>query len=209
MATFSSGKEYARHIAAKYEELLRTNIPFKEAVYNDIARKSIRIFEEGKKSDGSLIGQYSTTPMYANPNYQPREGNITTKSGGKLSGLLPTVGKTGKSVFASTGLPHLTTYLGGGYKELRNRTGKRIDKVNIRFTNDLFLDWANVGAVNAAPKPIKVDSSEYVIKLKRSYNVDKKEGLEEKYGTIFFSTVSERKQFVSDLNSRIKVFMAK
>lgn len=209
MATFSSGKEYARHMAAKYEELLRTNIPFKEAVYNDIARKSIRIFEEGKKSDGSLIGQYSTDPMYANPDYQPRKGAIKTSGGGKLQGLTPTIGKTGKSVFASTGLPHKTTYLPGGYKELRQRQGRKVDHVNIRYTNDLFLDWANVGAVNAAPKPTKVDSSEYVIKLKRSYNVDKKEGLEDKYGTIFFSTIGERKQFTTDLNSRIKVFMSK
>lgn len=209
MATYKSGREYAQRLAAKYEELLRTNIPFKEAVYNDIARKSIRIFEDGKKSDGSLIGQYSTTPMYANPDYQPRKGNITTKSGGKLSGLLPTIGKTGKSVFESTGLPHKTTYLEGGYKELRNRTGKRIDKVNIRFTNDLFLDWANSGSVGSAPKPTKVNVSEYLIRLKRSYNIDKVEGLTDKYGTIFFSTVSERKQFSSDLNSRIKVFMSK
>lgn len=209
MATYRSGKEYAQRLAAKYEELLRTNIPFKEAVYNDIARKSIRIFEEGKKSDGGLIGQYSTTPMYANPNYQPRSGAIRIAGGGKLQGLTPTIGKTGKSVFASTGLPHKTTYLEGGYKELRNRTGRRIDKVNIRFTNDLFLDWANVGTVSSPPKPTKVSSSEYLIKLKRAHNVYKVEGLEEKYGTIFTSTAQEKKLFLENLNSRIKVFMSK
>lgn len=198
MATYKSGREYAQRLAAKYEELLRTNIPFKEAVYNDIARKSIRIFEDGKKSDGSLIGQYSTTPMYANPDFQPSK-----------SGITPPTGKTGKSVFASTGLPHKTTYLAGGYKELRQRLGRKVDHVNLRYTNDLFLDWANAGSVGSAPKPTKVNVSEYLIRLKRSHNIDKVEELTDKYGTIFFSTVSERKQFSSDLNSRIKVFMAK
>lgn len=235
MATYKSGKEYAQKLAARYEELIRTNIPFKETVYNDIARKSKRIFEDGLKSNGSLIGQYSTKPpIYVNPNYAPRKGDIKIKGGGKLEGLLPTIGKPTKDnpegemfftektkhrgivrrkgvvVFTpKAGDPHRCTYLDGGYKELRNRTGRRIDKVNLRFTNDLFLDWANIAIEGAAPKPTKVSISEYVIQLKRDYNIKKLQGHEKKYGTIFASTSEEKKLFLENLNSRIKVFMSK
>lgn len=204
---FKSTAEYAAHMQGKIDALIRDDIPFKEAVYNDIARKSIRIYEQGMNSNGSQIGKYSTSPaMYVNPDYAPRSGNIRTKSGGKLQGLKPTVGKTGKSVFKN-GKPHKTTYLPGGYKELRNRTGRRIDIVNLRFTNDLFLDWANVATEKQLPVPTKINQHSYVIKLKRAHNADKVEGIEKKYGAVFASTPQERVLFIRDLQARLKVFM--
>lgn len=225
MATFQSGAEYANEVRKRIGRLLADNKPFRIAVYNDVARKSVRIFEDGIKSDGSQIGQYATQPpIYVNPNFAPRKGAIRIAGGGVLQGLLPTRGKPtkenpeGESVFTEetkhrgvrgtkAGDPHRTTYLIGGYKELRNRTGRRIDRVNLRFTNNLFLDWANTGSISAPPKPTKVSPIEYVIKLKRPENVLKRIGLEDKYGIIFKSTGDEIKNFVETLQFNYNEFM--
>lgn len=225
MAEFRSGAEYAEQIRARAIQLLTENAPFRISVYSDLAEKSDRIFVQGKKSDGSDIGQYATSPpMYVNPNFAPRKTSISIPGGGKLEGLLPTRGKptkenpNGERYFTEktkhrgvrgtkAGDPHRTTYLDGGYKELRNRTGRRIDKIVLRFTNDLFLDWANMGSVSGTPTPTKVNPSEYIVQLKRKYNVEKRVGLESRFGKIFTSTEREKISFYETLNFNFQKFM--
>lgn len=82
-----------------------------------------RIHTRGIASDGSDIGQYSSTPMYVDPNASP--------------GTFQPVGKTGRTVFASTGKPHLTKYFDQGYKQFRQEAGLANDKVTLTLRGDL------------------------------------------------------------------------
>lgn len=203
--------EYAQRAAEKIDRILSTNIPFERAVRNTVALQAKRIFIDGRKSNGSAIGSYSTKPMYINPNYVPPRKTNKGRSSFKLEGLEPTVGMFGEHIFTpetawhgvkgtKAGDPHRTTYLKGGYKELRNRIGRRIDKVNLTFTNDMLSDFCNMTVSPTEnvrvlkPEPTKISVNEYVVGFKRSINGLKREGLEKKYGTIFKLIPTEEKE---------------
>jgi len=163
--------------------IIKDNNPLKIAArttHKDVAE---RIFQEGKKADGSDIGQYATSPpMYVNPKTSP----------GNVKKLTP-IGKHGETVFQN-GKPHKTAYV-SSYKDYRQKIGKRTDKVNLDLSGDLKLDFSN-GKI-ARPETKKVNTNEYVVTLKRGINQDKREGLEAKYGEIFAHTKGEIDKFVS------------
>lgn len=226
MATYNSGAEYADRQMKMLGDLMSLNIPFRQTVYDDLITKSNRIFRFGLNTALGQIGVYSTKPMYVNPNFTPRAGSYTSRTGGKMQGLLPTRGKPTKSNPAGEthfnaktkilgaggtmeGEPHRTTYLKGGYKELRNRTGRRIDFVNLQFTNDLFLDYCNITQLGAPPQPQMVSQHEYIVRFKRYHNVEKKKGLEKKYGKIFDSNPQEIDLFVKRLNQNVSTYIQK
>lgn len=146
-----------------------------------------RIFEEGKRTDGGNIGQYDTKhPLYVNPNTAPRKTAVKAKG---IEGLLPTQGKTGEHLFKN-GKEHKTTYV-KNYKDLRNRIGRRIDKVNLNLTGDLQLDISN----GRVPTPVRISQHEYHITVKRGINSDKIRGNEKKYGKIFSHSTGEINKF--------------
>lgn len=183
-------EEWLKKNRTAIDSLIKNNRPLNVASRAALQNVASRIFEQGKKSDGSDIGQYDTKrPMYVNPLYSPlAKGN--KKIG--LQGLTPTTGKTGEHLFKN-GKPHKTTYV-KNYKDFRNRIGRRIDKVNLVLTGDLQSDFANGKVSNPIPK--KVSTHEYVVTLSRQSNQDKREGLEKKYGTIFFHTKGEVAKFI-------------
>jgi hypothetical protein len=82
-----------------------------------------RIHVSGIAGDGSDIGQYSTSPIYVNPKNSP--------------GSFEPVGKSGRTVFARTGQPHLTRYFDQGYKSYRDQIGLPSDKVVLTLRGDL------------------------------------------------------------------------
>jgi hypothetical protein len=82
-----------------------------------------RIHVRGIASDGTDIGQYSSTPIYVNPQNSP-------------SAFQP-MGKTGRTVFASTGQQHVTRYFDQGYREFRQAAGLSADKVVLTLRGDL------------------------------------------------------------------------
>lgn len=215
-----SVEQYLLETERKISQIIELNIPFERAVRNIVAMQARRIFIDGIKSDGSPIGQYSTDPIYVNPNTgaSPRKTSQKTRSGFVLEGLEPTVGKFGEHIFTArtahrgvpgtkAGDPHRTTYLPGGYKELRNRTGRRIDRVNITFSNDLLSDFCNA-QVAAKAAPVKISANEYHVSLKRSINQLKREGLEKRYGTIFNLMTKEREAFFKTLDFNFRKALA-
>lgn len=174
-------------------KIIDENLPLEKAVIDIAPRIADRIFNQGKKSDESPIGQYDTKmELYINPDLAPRAGAVKAKG---IEGLKPTTGKTGKHIFASTGKPHKTTYL-KNYKDLRNRIGRRIDTVNLNFSNDLESDFKT-------RNPIKVSNNEYVMQLKRPLNVKKVEGNEERFGRTFAVSQNEKKHFIEVLDFEI------
>lgn len=141
-----------------------------------------RIFEDGEKSDGSQIGTYnSTNELWVNPNTLPRK--------------VQPRGKPGKE----RNVQNRKTVYFKSYKDLRSEQGRESEKVNLRLTNDLQSDYANAqitgGGIAQNPQPIKVSAMEYKITLKRQGNIDKKAGLEKRYGKIFNLTQGEKNTF--------------
>ncbi len=93
------------------------------------AKYKTRIFKDGKDSNGGLIGDYSTKPFYINPKSE-------TLIGVKKGNIKP-IGKNGQKQFKS-GKPHKTSYLAGGYKELRQKTGRQSAKVDLNLSGSLL-----------------------------------------------------------------------
>lgn len=171
--------------------IVKFNNPLRLAARTAHKDMAVRIFEDGKNSSDGNIGQYDTKRplyVYVNPNTAPRAGALKAKG---IEGLKPTKGKTGEHTFKN-GKEHKTTYV-KNYKEFRNRIGRRIDKVNLVLSGDLQSDFSNGKVKN--PSPQKVNVNEYIVILKREINQDKREGLENKYGTIFAHTKNEIAKF--------------
>lgn len=181
--------QYADKLKSFAEELQKNNRPFAKAVQSTVVRQANRIFVDGKKSDGSLIGQYDTTkPMYVNPDKSTGAVTGARGKGFKIQGLKPTKGKDGEHLFKN-GKAHKTTYL-NNYKDFRNRIGKRIDKVNLNLSGSLFFDFINGNTVKEA-KAHKIDSNHYEVALKNVTNQLIMEGHNEKYGKISDLTPDE------------------
>jgi hypothetical protein len=185
-----------KYIAAQKKKLTDRKIfykPFQASVRNIIALQATRIFVEGKKSDGTNIGRYNTTtPLYINPSTSP----------GNTSALKPTTGKTGRHIFKSTGEAHKTTFV-KSYHEYRKKIGRKVDKINLDLSGDLKRDFSN-GKTPSSAKPVKISDIEYHVTIKRQNNVDKKDGLEDRYGDIFKLTSKEKREYFKTLNFNFK-----
>lgn len=92
-----------------------------------------RIFEKGQASDLSLIGQYSTKPIYIQKSKSPRKAGIEKKK---------------------------TLFFKGGYKEFKQKIG-RGEKVNLRVFNRLQLDFLSPRKVNL-PNGVRYELKEEV-----------------------------------------------
>jgi hypothetical protein len=179
-----SVEEFKKRLERAAENLKKDNTPLKLATYTAVAAQAKRIFTDGRNTDGSQFQYNSTTPLYLNPS--------TTFNGSKLG---TPIGKTGKSVFESgkkKGQPHKTVYV-KSYKDYREKIGRESEFVNWELSGDLKSDFEN--PQGGTPTPIKVSENEYISGLKRDLNVKKREGLESRYGTIFWLSDTEKQLF--------------
>ncbi len=180
-------KEFQISLEQKVKNLKNFTAPLKIAAFTATAKMGERIFDEGKKEDGSPIGQYSTKPFYINPDVLKNmkvPGNIGVPKG-----------KTGKTKFTTgkkKGERHKTKYLEGGYKELREKLGRQTAYVDLTLSDELKFDFGNDRTI---AEPRKINELEYQIRLDKEINQKKREGLEEKYGTIFKVSDSEKELF--------------
>ncbi len=134
-----------------------------------LAAMQERIFTDGKNSDGIGIGEYNDSdPIYVNP--------ITARKD------FPTNGKTGKDTFKS-GKKHTTGYF-ESYKSFRDNQGVETKFVNLKLTDELFLNFSS--GVR------RVNNNEYNIVVTKKVNVDKVDGNEDRFGKIFNATKQER-----------------
>ena len=140
-----------------------------------------RVNERGQAADNSDIGQYSTNPIYVNPNNAPRK--------------FPTIGKTGKSKFAD-GMPHKTGYFEEGYSEFKTTIGRNeIGKVNLFLTGNMRNSFVlietekgwGLGWLNERTTEIAL-------------------ALETKYGKRIFSDISaeEKRILIASIQERLK-----
>lgn len=190
--------DYIKKQKRKLEDLKTFTVPFVRAVKDTVASQGIRIFVKGKDSSGGTIGQYNdSTSLYVDPNTAP----------GQASKLKPPTGKTGRTIFASTGKPHKTTYV-RSYKGLRQTLGFNVSFVDLQYTGTLRNDFFNSKTEGVAT-PTKISETEYQVKLKNKDNPDKVEGLQDKYGRIFDLMKLERSNFFGTLNKEFQLALIK
>jgi hypothetical protein len=135
-----------------------------------------RIFEQGKKTDGSDIGQYNTSnELYVNPKNAPKN--------------FPAKGKNGDAKF-SDGKPHKTGFF-ESYKEYRSTVGRQSTKVDLTMTGLLKSDFSRA--------VVKVNNFNYTSSVSTERNKKIIEGMEEKFGKIFGLTEAEKQNFLEVL----------
>lgn len=175
-------KEYNANLDKFLINIEKLNVPLGKAVQSSVQQIGNRIFDEGKKSDSSDIGQYNTTdPLYVNPKLAPNGGAIK-----------PTKGKGGEHLFKN-GKEHKTTYI-ESYKAYQGLMGKKNDKVYLKNTNSLQSDFRKGNTAT------KINANKYTIQLDRKENEGKIDGLNEKYGMITDPMSKEVADFERNVN---------
>ncbi len=172
----------AKQLVAKFAEvqgLIDTGRIVEIAARDSQSQSVVRIFQNGLTSTGGPIGKYSKKPAYFSPTNTPRDTNHKGKAGKRI--------KTG--------------FYPGGYAELRAQQGRESSFVNVRFTNELQSDYSNSDVSRtsnkiATPKPIKAGDNTFLITLNKEVNIEKRKGLEGKYGRIFDLTSGEEQTFL-------------
>lgn len=187
-------KQYIANLEKKLSNIKTFSDPLRVAAFDVTAIMGQRIFDEGRKTDGSEIGsQYSEKPMYINP-------QVLKEMSVKATGLGVPRGKSGKTKFKN-GQPHKTKYLAGGYEELREKVGRQTNFVDARLSGELRLDFSN-GKTVAEPR--KENELEYQIRLDKEINQKKRLGIDEKYGTTFKTSDDENKLFFDTINREFR-----
>lgn len=189
--------EYRDDITAKMEILAKRladgsmHERVARSVQVDMAR---RIFEDGKASDGSAIGQYdSTKDLYVAPAVLPRK-------------IAPR-GKRGRE----RQVQDRKTVWFPSYKSLRSEQGREAGKINLRLTGDLLSDFCSTppfdGAIKTA-NPLRISTNTYAVVLRRQRNIDIKNGVEKRFGAVFSPTATEEKAFTERMNKEILLALA-
>lgn len=136
-----------------------------------------RIAQKGEATDGAEIGQYSTTPGYYSKEQFVKKGAFKPK------------GKAGSGRNPS---PRKTMYLEQGYRELRSIQGRRVDKININYTGDLLASYQYQKTAQAL-----------LLGLNNASQVPKREGLEKRFGAIFYAQREELDVYNKEVTAAI------
>lgn len=146
------------------EEALRIRIP---AANKLLAATKNRIIQQGKATDGSKIGTYSTKPYYASRKSFVKKGAFKAQ------------GKAGKRKGAKS------MYLQGGYAQFRSIQGRESAFVNAELSGDLMLSYVSApqsnGGINQG--------------LNTQKSVNKYKGLRARFKPFLASTKQELEAF--------------
>lgn len=136
-----------------------------------------RITRDGQATDGSEIGQYSTTPGYYSRKQYVKKGAFKPS------------GKPGSNRNPD---PRKTAYLAEGYRELREIQGRPVDKVNLNYTGDLLASYQAQKTAQAL-----------LLGLNNATQIPKRRGLEAKYGDIFHAQRTEIGVFTQEVDQAV------
>lgn len=151
-----------------------------------------QIHGEGKASDGSSIGTYSTKPAYvhvasAKNAFGSQIPTAKLKARGK-----PQAGKkkgaTARKLLDET-VPLQSQYFEDGYSGLRRLMGRQVDKV------DLFLTGTTAGSIASGTR-----DNVSTIAFTNDAAAERAEGHEKKYGKSIYSASPEA---IEDLHERL------
>lgn len=198
MGTYNNAEEFGRALG---ERLKAHEKALFLAASTTHAAQLDRIFNEGKKSDGSPIGTYSAKPMLATKDQfrktsafkatqiESQEISYTKKGKvrkGKKSKKDMYIAfpnkKTGKK---NKAVPVM--FLEDGYKQLRQIQGYESSFVNLKYEGRLQSSY------RSGLRPIS--KAEYSAGINNQFDAKKVGWMEEKYGKIFHLTKEERELF--------------
>lgn len=197
-------QQYIANLEKKLNDLDTFSKPLRIAAFDVTAKMGERIFDEGKKADGTTIINhkagiggsqlYSEKPIYVSGKAVPKPRGVLA---GKPQGKRKT-GRTKREVKRKGELfavetKHSSKYFATGYKGYRENVGRQTGYIDLVLTGELRLDFSN--GKKETPEPRKINELEYHIRLDKQINLDKREGLEEKYGEIFAVSNEERELF--------------
>lgn len=168
--------QYTKELEAKIAALEKNDKPLEIATRSVMAMQARRIFIEGKASDNSSIGKYSTKDIYINPAMSPKK--------------FPLKGKAGKTKFKNGNI-HKTGYF-KGYGEFRKAIGRPDSPVNSTLSGELLKNWSNANSTGQA-RPVKINQHYYVVRL-RENNFKKATGNEEHFDKRIFNLSREEKE---------------
>lgn len=182
-----------RKVVNKFEKALETIVDEKLMIEigSTIQANTLeRVHEDGLDSNLQNIGQYDTiTPIYINPDKAPR------KTASKAKGIegLKRAGKYGDTKFKN-GKPHKTAY-NANYKALRNKIGRRIDKVDLNFSGKLSKEFG-----------LEVKGRNVVdLGFITTYGTEVGNSLEKKYGKrIWAASENDLKDINTIINAKIR-----
>lgn len=123
--------------------------------------------EEGKNSQDSKTGAYSTKPAYYSPEAFVKRSTFAAQ------------GKTGEKVFKN-GKPHKTEFFPSGYKGLRDKQGRRTDVMNMNYSGGTMLAYQ-----------MQVGKDAILLGMTNKEAADIRKGQEKKRGRIFSATQQE------------------
>lgn len=144
-----------------------------------------RIIREGRKSDGSVIGNYSVKPAYFEREQFIQQGKFKPQ------------GKTGKAQFKS-GAFHKSMYLKSGYKELRDIQGRPTDKINEFYSGSTMLSYV-----------LQAKDKEVLLGLSNEKSAKIRAGQEKRFGAIFSATEQEKKEYSDNVAKQSNEFVTK
>lgn len=197
-------RQFAERMRKKLEELQKNNRPFQIAVTSSAAEVAKRAFSDGKNNVGESFNYNSTNPLYISDEQSPRD--------------LSRKGKTGRDTFESgknKGDKHKTTYF-DSYKKFRATVGRRDSYVNWQLTGDLMSDFGSLPPPTSKNPPdlgqmkpaVKINVNEYITKLDRPNNVEKYNGLADRFGDFLKTSKEEEKRFFEILDKELANFLS-
>lgn len=182
--------ERLRDLAERAGERLSTRVILVSAT-KLLASMKNRIFRDGKATDGSAIGSYSTEPFYASRSrfiqkgaFRP-QGKAGEKANIKTKVFDVTTRKAKNVVIKKDHTERKTMYLKDGYKQFRDVQGRSTDTVNLQMKGDLNLSYT-----------LQEQDDAIVIGFNNELQSKKRKGLEKHFksetGTIFPATKEEK-----------------
>lgn len=177
-------RDFIRKQRKILNNIKRINRPLQEAADSSHRIMIQRIHRQGKKANGSKIGNYnSTDEIYIDPK--------TSKKS------FPLQGKINKSDTFKNGKKRKTGFF-ESYKAFKQATGRPTGFINLNQNGDLELDFSNRG------KTTKVSSTKRIASVDRKDNIDKAEGAEKRFGKIYDQTIKEIKKFEDILQKELE-----
>jgi len=161
-----------------------------------------RIVNDGKNTAEGNIGQYSTNPMYVEKSQFINQGAFLAQGKNNTMGitagdrLIPAVRakQTGVkrnpvnykryTIVKANLQERRSMYLPEGYKELRSIQGLRTDIMNFKYRGDLISSYQMQRVAETV-----------LLGLTTEESAKKREGLEKRFGPVFYATGAEIKRY--------------
>lgn len=159
-----------------------------------------RIFNEGKASDKTPIGQYSTKPMLVGAKSFMNKTKANAFFSSEKAKNKKNKGDSGwRTIKTEQGFERLKL-IDGGYKEFRALNGLQTSEVDLTFRGDLF-------------RSVKLDVKRFAIGFNSILQKAKADYLEKHFKKVIFevpnSDVEEmHKEFITELRQRYLNYMA-